>query len=453
MRDKPYSRLAHFLLQAILVAILLPTAAQSVLAFGFVASVLGLSSWAVLRGTWVRELSPELGEVWRLLFKGLCVLWAFHLLSMLCESFQVESLHEWTTMFVMHLRLCLKQGVYGTAIILCMLVMAQRARTSSSPMLSPKALLLAISMLTLYMIGQRYQGWDWVHGWHARLGEHRFAYGVYRASGFMGHPLSLAFNAMLLSVLAASQGLWSWKYERRQGIVWFLVSFLMLFQIFLTGSRFPLAITCALLMVLFSLWAFSHRQEQPIRMRYVILGLLGVASLTFALDPNLRGRSLELFNSQQNFEENFDRIIFWKVNLCLALDHLGVGSGLLRYPSVLLDYYQQAGYTNYERKYAAHNIFLQTAADMGLLGLTGLTVFLVILFSVGIQVWKRWCHAGVIMLALATVTSGLMQNNLRDSEFLFALWAGIGLTLSWLVEQGMASEPTESRTNFENHKP
>ena len=56
----------------------------------------------------------------------------------------------------------------------------------------------------LYCVAQRKFGFDWVHGFDGHLGEGRFAYGVYRISGFVGHPLTLGYCQALALVAGAA---------------------------------------------------------------------------------------------------------------------------------------------------------------------------------------------------------------------------------------------------------
>jgi O-antigen ligase len=268
----------------------------------------------------------------------------------------------------------------------------------------------------------------------------------------MGHPLTLAFNAMLLGLLSLAQGLWLQRQKLPEAKIWLGLWAVMVLIIVLTGSRYPLLSTLILSFGLIfaanrSLWNRSRNWKL-----FSIASFFLMSTIVFVGDANLRGRIAEILGRGQSFEESFDRLVFWKVNLNLALDYPIGGAGLLGYPGRLLDYYNQAGYTNYERKYVAHNIFIQTFADLGLIGCVGLSALIGGLVVMGWQLMRRTRHPGIFALSLVVLLSGLMQNNLRDSEFLFALWAGIGLTFSWLVEQGMASEPTESRTNFKNHQ-
>src|SRR5262249_36126208 len=110
-----------------------------------------------------------------------------------------------------------------------------------------RGLLVASVLIGLYMLGQRSWGWDWIHGFGAKIGEHRFAYGVYRASGLMGHPLSLAYNCMLLALLSFAQGLWLWTRDRPSAWTWIAISAVNLGLIGLTGSRYPLVLTAGLM--------------------------------------------------------------------------------------------------------------------------------------------------------------------------------------------------------------
>lgn len=409
--------------------------------------------WSRLRRCWDDETSGELRGAWQTLLRGLFVLWATLFFSLLAlgRDWGEPVGHAVADM----MRLSGKQGIYGVFLILGFLLAGFQTRRSQDRSIHVFVPLCFTVLLALYMLGQRYYGWDWVHGFNEQIGSHRYAYGVYRASGFMGHPLTLAYNAMLFGLMSLGQGLWLFSGERRRDAwLWLGLSGLLMLVILLSGSRFPLILTLLLSGATLLIWLWRRLSWS---MRFLLpLGTILAGSILIVLEPQLRGRFLEFFSEQQHWEQKFDRLVFWKVHLHMALDHLWLGTGLYRYDQVLLDYYNQAGYTQMERKYAAHNIFLQTFADLGLLGLSGVLVFLVGLLGFAHRLWRRWQHPASWLLVATVITSGLLQNNLRDSEFLFALWVCIGLLTAWILEAGAQREPAESttkrRADFENHQ-
>ena len=316
------------------------------------------------------------------------------------------------------------------------------------------AIWLTVATINLaYMLLQRWTGVDWAKGIDATLGPHRFAYGVYRVSGFMGHPLSLSYNLVMMLVVStgllfATSGCIS-KTPRWQkaGLVGILTLSLVV-----TGSRWPLLVA---LLAIFLTWA---------RVLWRWRLQLFVAACCFAgilwLEGSIIGRILELFGPQQNFAQRFDRIVFWKAHWQMFLDYPIAGIGMAAGQEAKLHYYNLVGGS--DKLYQAHNTFLQTLADSGLIGLTGLTGFFVGLSLAARRALKDFGSPMVLAILIATILSGLFQNNLRDSEFMFALWMAVLIAaMSVLPEahnadfKDMAGPRTglNERKSFENFKP
>jgi len=67
----------------------------------------------------------------------------------------------------------------------------------------PRIVLPLTAMIGLYVgycVLQRYTGVNWSQGFAGRIGLNRFAYDVFRVSGFMGHPLTFAINLLIFGV-------------------------------------------------------------------------------------------------------------------------------------------------------------------------------------------------------------------------------------------------------------
>ncbi len=110
------------------------------------------------------------------------------------------------------------------------------------------------------------------------------------------------------------------------------------------------------------------------RKLWIILLIIIIITLAvFAGFPSLGHRLLSSFSTQ----ENISRIFIWKATLNMIKDHpvIGIGTGMFfaTYPRYLLP-----GAPEKEDSYA-HNIFLEVAAEFGLIGLI---VFIIMLFGV-----------------------------------------------------------------------
>jgi O-antigen ligase len=294
---------------------------------------------------------------------------------------------------------------------------------------------LVVALINLaYMFLQRWTGVDWAKGLDATLGPHRFAYGVYRVSGFMGHPLSLSYNLVMMVVTSIGflmmQNGWiarvpSWQRAALAGV--------LMLSLVITGSRWPLF---AAMLAIFLSWG-SSLWRWRVQLAVVAACLLGI----LWIEGSILSRVLEIFASQQSLAQRFDRIVFWQAHWQMFLDHPLAGIGLAAGEEAKVHYYNLVGGS--DKLYQAHNIFLQTLADSGLVGLTGLVGFLVGLSLAAKRALKDFGSPVVLAILVATVLSGLFQNNLRDSEFMFALWMAILIA-------AMSSVPEDSTDNARN---
>ncbi|MCX6129758.1 MAG: O-antigen ligase family protein [Proteobacteria bacterium] len=268
------------------------------------------------------------------------------------------------------------------------------------------------------------------HGFQAQLDEDRYAYGVYRSSGFMGHPLTLAFNAMIFCLFCFGQGLYLARSRLDSARLWILQSGLVFLIVSLSGSRYPTILTLILLL-LATLYQFKQSHAER---RLQFFGLLTAVAACFCalffFDLPMWGRMAEFWDASQTMEQRFDRLVFWKVHLQLGLQAPFFGVGLLHYKDILFEAYNQFGFAELEHKYNAHNMYLQNFAEFGLLGLISLAVFLGGLVRIGRLFWQHSRNISLVLLCLGVITGALMQNTLRDSEYLFGLWfciAAVGI--------------------------
>ncbi len=270
-----------------------------------------------------------------------------------------------------------------------------------------------VAVYAVYLLLQRYLGIDWVRGLTQVLPENRYAYGVYRLSGFMGHPLSLAYNLVLLVVMLLLVSDLMAKDNQSRGLLW-AVAGVMTLVLLISGSRWPslivvLFLTVRLRSVVFANWRY-------------FLALVPFFAFLLYFDAAFIGRFKELFFSSQSLLERVPRLAFWQVHWRIFVDHPWAGAGFSASDSVRLDYYAANGYTDLEHKFSAHNIFLQTLADSGLIGIVGLVVWL---GGCAYALKLAAQNSGVSRLRWfvpIVVLAGLLQNNLRDTEFLYAFW-------------------------------
>ncbi len=269
--------------------------------------------------------------------------------------------------------------------------------------------------LLIYVALQHWTGIDVVHGINAKLGPHRYAYGVYRVSGLMGHPLTFAYNLMLvcLASLAMSWGRQgSFGYNEK----WWLGCFLLSsFMLLISGSRYVLLVVMATLLIC------ERRRIWQLR-KQIIPIIVGAFAILW-LEGSALSRFTEIFSQNQSIEERFPRFVFWKLHWRMFLDHPISGVTRSGLQDAMHAYFVSIG--KHDTVYEAHNLFLQYLADTGLVGFTGLLIWIVSVL-VGLHRLPLSNSRGIRYLLVATLLTALMQNNLRDSAFVYALWFYLG---------------------------
>jgi len=269
--------------------------------------------------------------------------------------------------------------------------------------------------LFVYVLFQHWTGIDWVHGFHARLGPHRFAYGVYRVSGFMGHPLTFAYNLMLVCLVSLALCWYQVNSTDKHRVWWFGCFVLSLCMLLISGSRFVLIVIGATILIC------EGRRLWQLKSRIVPI-VIGVFAILW-LEGSALSRFTEIFSDNQTLEERFPRLVFWKLHWRMFMENPITGVSRSGLQDAMQAYFVSIG--KHDTVYEAHNLFLQYLADTGLVGFAGLAIWII-----GLMIgWRRLSPAsskGVSYLAVATFISALMQNNLRDSAFVYALWFFLG---------------------------
>lgn len=334
--------------------------------------------------------------------------------------------------FKPYIRLIGKQGLWGLMTIHILLVRYQSYITINNHL--AKQVLRFMLALLGYMYLQRLTGIDLVHGISAKLADNRLANGVYRSSAFMAHPLTLGYCLMTCTLLFyAIASLPSLKAQKK---LWLVCTSTSFFSLLLTQSRYPIAITSALILV------DSVSSFKLPKLRAIILSISILGAGWWAIHD----RVLELTTAKQSIEQSIPRVTFWKVHWNMFLDHPYQGVGLPKSKLVSLDYYEKLGYNNAKRKYSAHNIYLQTLADQGLIGFIGLMSLIICL---GIGSWQEYRNKefkGFLILYISVIAGGFLQNHLRDSEYLASLWIAHGLLI--LATKGQSVETRSQVENF-----
>ena len=408
----------------------LPPAFQAIVTASLAIWLTAKKGWRVVLNPDNLKLSNTTFRLFQVLLVGLLISSGFHIVNLSAEL--ITSPNAGFKTIVKHGRLIGKQGVWGMFIV----VSFQYAYLRHwRPAKFARFFAVFLACLAAYMTLQRYWGLDWVHGFSATLPDHRFAYGVYRSSGFMAHPLTLAFSCMLVVLLSFGLGV---LFRQKPEAKWWFSSSLMAFLcLVLTGSRFPIVVTI-LLLGTYALHALAKAHK--IYSVLFLLVLVGVGVW------GIGHRSAELLDDSRSWTERVPRLVFWDVHWQMFQDHPVLGVGYTQKKIKATEYYEKMGYESLERKYSAHNIYLQTLADSGIVGLLSIITIFSSLGLVGIQILRKWKSPLLGIIVTSTFLAGMMQNILRDSEFLTALWVSLAICLVIIRESPVARNQIE---NFE----
>jgi hypothetical protein len=280
-----------------------------------------------------------------------------------------------------------------------------------------------------YCIAQRSFGFDWLHGFSAVLPENRLSNGVYRVSGFMGHPLSLGYCQALACV--ATLGLGFDCRHRWEKFAWCVGAVSALIVVMISGSRGPQLVLLIGLLTLFPLPVVAKNWKISVA---VVLTLL-LLSVNFGFFA----RFYEL--SSANLGGDM-RMTHWTVYWRVFMDHFLFGIGPGGQEAAISAYYLSVGASDNIK--IAHNAFLQYGAEYGAIGLVGLAavVFAWFKLALGLVLVRRSMFAVILVTLLGACT----QNNLQDSEYVlsFTVWLMLLVTLE--VEAGESSKARRTKT-------
>mgnify|MGYP001617628467 CR=1 FL=1 len=206
---------------------------------------------------------------------------------------------------------------------------------------------------------------------------------------------------------------------------------------------------------------YIARHDIKIRKKGMVLALLLFAVFTITivrLNEGERSSLAERFKSIFNLEEssNKHRILMWRSSLDMIKDSpwigIGIGTFEMNYPAYQGPYLRLKGYSNYTGSTIhAHNEYIETAAEMGILGIGSLIWFIIAIFKYGFRLLgNRGKEERLLIVALlsgiaTTLFYGLFSFpfHMPTTSMLFWFFIGILGSMAPQLSQDSTSQPPQ----------
>lgn len=419
-----FSKLEYLLFFLTIFSIFLPAGAQSTVSFLLLFWWIRGKGWRVAKAdtgesSWWRALRAYCPS-WYTLVLGTAALGLFSFISVVGQRFVGPvDFSDFGNACQSLFRLIAKQGLYGCAMITAF-ILAEKRGWRFDAVRKPLVVLLVI--YCFYMLLQRHFGFDWLHGFNAKIGPHRYADGIYRPAGFTSHPLSLAFAVMSPALMMAARAIYDKSQSIKARRLDSAIAVLLFGIIVLSATRWVMVVYMVTLAGI----------AMPVLKKHwgKVLGVIALAVIALLVEQNLLKRFLEPFMIEGDLAARFPRTVFWRVHWNLFTEWPLFGAGFPMNDATLTQHYIRYGYGAAAEKYNAHNMFLQQLANFGLAGLVGFLCYLAAQIKAARQLLPGWQRSAYFMVICAAILGCLMENSFRDHESLYSLWICLSIIIS-----------------------
>lgn len=280
-------------------------------------------------------------------------------------------------------------------------------------------------LLDIFKAGGDDDEWYWRGGDFAAAGVMPRGFSVFTNPIEFGTLLSMAYPYALLQSVSAQR--------RLHQVLWFAAAALLLLGIGLSLSRGPmLAIG-----VITLLMAYFVKPLRKLMLYGTIFMALAGAAAFYKYGHLLEDR----LKDQDNVSL---RVTLWQIALNMAKDHPLTGVGLGNFPyyqheTIRKHYINTIAEPNAERITTSENVYLQTAAEMGALGLGGLALCALAYLALVRWLWRRTLDPTARKLLLASFCAVLAYfiNGLTIAAYQHYI---ITVTLGFLIASAMVIE-------------
>lgn len=169
-----------------------------------------------------------------------------------------------------------------------------------------------------------------------------------------------------------------------------------------------------------------------------ILCIALFAMAVIYINPTSRARLYSIsnlsINYQTGYQSNRERMLMWHSALAMFVDHPLVGVGLNNFHNEYLEKYKDP--TAIEPQWHAHNVFLNTLAETGIVGFIGLMSLLIYLYYDVLKAWRKNNDivAKIYFFSLLTFSINFLTDVLFCGHYLklptYIFWLITGMYIS-----------------------
>lgn len=169
-----------------------------------------------------------------------------------------------------------------------------------------------------------------------------------------------------------------------------------------------------------------------------ILCIALFAMAVIYINPTSRARLYSIsnlsINYQTGYQSNRERMLMWHSALTMFVDHPLVGVGLNNFHNEYLEKYKDP--TAIEPQWHAHNVFLNTLAETGIVGFIGLMSLLIYLYYDVLKSWRENNDivAKIYFFSLLTFSINFLTDVLFCGHYLklptYIFWLITGMYIS-----------------------
>lgn len=218
----------------------------------------------------------------------------------------------------------------------------------------------------------------------------------------LGHFNHTAIFLALVLILSLCKLIWDKNLKKPQFIFWAIGSTLIMMGLVLTTSRGSLLGFASACMFL----SFYRMNKKMMAVMMCIFIIGGITALIFSKDLQSKGLSTTSLHS---------RFHIWQAGLKAFKEHPVFGVGLNCFKKIDINYY---GENKQDWAPHAHNLYINTLAQMGLIGFIGLLAMFIGFFQTFFRAKESYYKYAAIASLILVLTNGIFNTTLHHEHAL-----------------------------------